>query len=375
VLTFNEAIAAGTGNITLKNLTDGTQATIAITDSSQASLNGSFLTINPTANLVGGKTYAIQIAAGALKDLSDNAFAGIADDTTWNFTTLAPDTTAPAISSLSPPDNAAGVAVGANLILAFSEPVTLGSGNITIRNLSNSTQTTIPVTDGTKVALSGSVLTVNPSANLAGNSNLAIRIDAGAVNDSANNPFAGIADDTTWNFATAAPPSSAEIVIVGSPVEGFLNSTKNGFATTHLGTTQISYDASGADKLVVAIGTEAGNNAQKVNSVSLTFNGVAMTVAVVDNTMTPAAGQTGAFDGGYAGIFYLDNPFQGPANFTFSASTSGGAPNGAHMTIIGLAGTKPGGGNTGASWATQAAAGNVSTSITTSANKVLVVLP
>jgi hypothetical protein len=161
--------------------------------------------------------------------------------------------------------------------------------------------------------------------------------------------------------------------MVGSPVEGFLNSAKNGIATTHLGTTQISYDASGADKLVVAVGTEAGNNAQKVNSVSLSFNGIAMTLAALDNTMTPAAGQSGAFDGGYAGIFYLDNPFQGPANFTFSASTTGGAPNGAHMTIIGLAGTKPGGGNTGASWATQAAAGNVSTSITTSANKSIVI--
>ena len=129
---------------------------------------------------------------------------------------------------------------------------------------------------------------------------------------------------------------------MGSPVEGFLNSAKNGFATTHLGTTQISYDATGADKLVVAIGTEAGNNGQKVNSVSMSFNGIAMTAAVLENTMTPAAGQAGAYDGGYAGIFYLDNPFQGPANFTFSASTSSGAPNGAHVTIIGLAGTKPG---------------------------------
>jgi alpha-galactosidase len=373
VITFNEAIALGTGNITLKNLTDATQAAIAVTDSSQVSINGAFVTINPAANLVGGRSYAIRIDAGALKDLSNNSFPGISDDTTWNFTTLAPDLTAPAISTLSPPDNATGVAVGANLILTFNEPVTLGSGNITIRNLSNSTQRTIPVTDGTQVSLNGQVLTVNPSANLAGNSNLAIRIDAGAVSDLANNPFAGIADDTTWNLTTAAPPTRAEITIVGSPIEGFLNSAKNGFATAHLGTTQISYNASGADKLIVAIGTEAGNNNQKVNSVSLSFNGTPMAVAVLDNTMNPAPGQAGAFDGGYAGIFYLDNPFQGPANFTFSASTTSGAPNGAHVTIIGLAGTKPGIGNTAATWSTQAAAGNVSTSITSSATKSMVI--
>ena len=102
VLTFNEAIALGTGNITLKNLTDATQSTIAITDAGQVSVTGRFLTINPTADLAAGKNYAIQIDATAIKDLADNPFAGIADDTTWNFTTAVPDTTAPAISTLQP---------------------------------------------------------------------------------------------------------------------------------------------------------------------------------------------------------------------------------------------------------------------------------
>lgn len=152
-----------------------------------------------------------------------------------------------------------------------------------------------------------------------------------------------------------------------------MNSAKNGFATTHLGSAPINYNAAAADKLVVAIGTEAENNAQKVNSVTVSFNGTPMTAAVLDNTMTHAPDQAGAFDGGYAGIFYLDNPFQGTAGFTFSASTTNGDPNGAHVTIIGLAGTKPGIWNTGATWTTQAAAGNVSTSLTSSANKSMVI--
>jgi len=33
--------------------------------------------------------YYIQVAAGALKDAADNPFAGIVDNTTWNFTTAA----------------------------------------------------------------------------------------------------------------------------------------------------------------------------------------------------------------------------------------------------------------------------------------------
>ena len=373
VLTFNEVLAIGTGDITLKNLTDGTQSTIAITDGSQVSINGAFLTINPASDLAGGKNYAIRIASTALKDLSGNFFAGITNDTTWNFSTLAPDLTPPAVSTLSPSDNASGVSVGANLIVTFSEAVVLGSGNIIIRNLSNSTQTIIPVTDAAKVALSGSSLTINPSANLAGNSNLAIRIDAGAVKDSSDNPFAGIANDTTWNFSTAAPPTSTVATIVGSPVEGFLNSAKNGFATAHLGTSEISYNASGVDKLVVAVGTEAGNNGQKVNSVAVKFNGVNMILAAQDNTMTPAPGQAGAWDGGIAAIFYLDNPYQGSANFTFSASTTSGAPNGAHVTIIGLAGTAAGVGNIAATWHTLTATGNVATSLTTTAGNSQVI--
>jgi hypothetical protein len=89
MVTFNEPVAVGTGNVTLKNLTDGSSSdvTIAITDGSQVSVAGAALIINPTADLTAGKDYAIRIDAGAVTDVSGNPFAGIADDTTWNFTT------------------------------------------------------------------------------------------------------------------------------------------------------------------------------------------------------------------------------------------------------------------------------------------------
>jgi alpha-galactosidase len=284
-----------------------------------------------------------------------------------------PDTNPPAISGLSPADNAGAVATAANLVITFNEPVAAGTGSITLRNLSDGTQDVIAITDASQVSFNGSFLTLDPAADLAGGKNYALRIQAAAIKDLANNPFAGIADDATWSFTTAPTPTTAEITVVGGPVEACLNSTKNGFATTHLGTTPIAYNAAGIDKLVVAIGTEAGNNNQKVNGVSVSFNGVAMTEAVMDHAMTPGVGQEGAYDGGYAGIFYLDDPFQGPASFSFSASTTSGAPNGAHVTIIGLAGTGDGKGITSASWATQAAAGNVSTGLTTTAKHSLVI--
>ena len=79
------------------------------------------------------------------------------------------DITAPTISTFSPADNSINVSVGTDLVLTFSESIALGTGNITLANLTDGTQSIIPVTDATQVSLSGSVLTINPTANLAGN--------------------------------------------------------------------------------------------------------------------------------------------------------------------------------------------------------------
>ncbi len=54
------------------------------------SVSGAVLTINPTADLLAGKSYALQIAATAIDDLAGNSFAGILNDSTWAFTTEAP---------------------------------------------------------------------------------------------------------------------------------------------------------------------------------------------------------------------------------------------------------------------------------------------
>jgi hypothetical protein len=102
VATFNEPIAIGTGNITIKNLTDTTETVITLPDS-QVTVSGAVLTINPNLDLVEGKIYAIQIAAGAIKDLENAPFAGILDDTTWNFATAAATpTTTTVVSSGTP---------------------------------------------------------------------------------------------------------------------------------------------------------------------------------------------------------------------------------------------------------------------------------
>ena len=225
VVTFNKAIVRGTGNITLTNLTDGTSANITVTDTSQISIVGEVLTINRTANLLANKTYAIRIAPTAIGGLATNSFAGITNNTTWNFTTINPDVTAPTIVSLTPSDGAANVALGANLVATFSEPILRGTGNITLKNLTDVTQTTIAVTNTAQVSVSGAVLTVNPTADLIPGKTYAIQIAATAIDDLATNSFAGISNDTTWNFTVIIPDVTAPTIVSLTPSDGATNVT------------------------------------------------------------------------------------------------------------------------------------------------------
>jgi methionine-rich copper-binding protein CopC len=94
VLKFSEPVAKGTGNIVITNTIDSDDTrTIAVSDA-QVKVSGDTVTINPTADLKSGYDYNVTIASGAIKDSSGNAYAGISDVTTLNFTTVSNGTTA-----------------------------------------------------------------------------------------------------------------------------------------------------------------------------------------------------------------------------------------------------------------------------------------
>jgi hypothetical protein len=113
------------------------------------------------------------------------------------------DVTPPVIAALAPINGATGVQAGANLEATFNEPIALGSGNITIKNLDTPSQSVITLPDA-RVSVMGGILTINPSINLATTTNYSVRIGAGAITDLSGNPFSGIADDTTWSFRTGS---------------------------------------------------------------------------------------------------------------------------------------------------------------------------
>jgi len=209
VVSFNEDIVLGSGEIVLKDLTGSTSTTINVTDGSQVIAIGGILTINPTENLLLDHFYAVQIPGSAIFDLAGNNFPGISSDTLWSFTTgEVTDFTAPSVVSFDPANGASDVPYGSNLNLNFDENVVIGSGNITLSNLTDSTQVVIDVADSGQVLAGGSTVTINPANYFGEGKNYAVQVDAGAILDLSGNAYAGISDDTTWSFSVSAtnPP-------------------------------------------------------------------------------------------------------------------------------------------------------------------------
>ena len=86
VLAFNENILRGDGTIVIKTDNGDTVASYVVASSSNISISGKALTINPSTNLAYSTSYSIEITAGAIKDLAGNAYAGTS---TYNFRTAA----------------------------------------------------------------------------------------------------------------------------------------------------------------------------------------------------------------------------------------------------------------------------------------------
>ena len=122
-------------------------------------------------------------------------------------TVVAADTTAPTLASSTPADNATAIAFDSNIVLNFSETVVAGTGNIVIKNASGTAVATIPVADA-QVSISGSTVTINPTADLDYSTGYYVEIASGVFKDRANNDYTGISGSSTLNFNTVAAPAS-----------------------------------------------------------------------------------------------------------------------------------------------------------------------
>jgi len=201
VLGFDEAVEAGNGSVSIFNADGSLFIGIAAGDGTQLRFAGSSVTIDPAVDLVAGRSYVVTLSHGAITDRAGNAYAGFGGATAWHFGAVAGDTLAPVITALSPADEAGNIAVGADFVVEFNEPVLAGTGSITIRE-GNAVLRSIAAGDTSQVTIQGSTVTVNPAADLPAGGSFSITIDAGAFRDGPGNGFAGLLSTNAWNVVT-----------------------------------------------------------------------------------------------------------------------------------------------------------------------------
>ena len=236
VISFSETIARGTGTINLTNAAGTVIESFDAATSTRLSVLGSTLTVDPATLLANGTTYRLAFAAGTVRDLAGNAYAGT---DSYDFTT-ALDTVAPTVVSFSPADQAGAVAVGSNITLTFSEAIQRGEGTVLLKTAAGAVIESFDAASSARLTLSGSTLTVDPTAPLGNASGYRVEFSAGNIRDLAGNAFAGT---TRYQFTTvaaasgddfAATSATAGRVTVGSSTTGLIETSgdRDWFAVT-----------------------------------------------------------------------------------------------------------------------------------------------
>ena len=255
VLTFNEAIARGAGTIQIRSgsATGTIVESFDAATSGRLTLSGSTLTIDPTNNLAAGTRYFVVMPSGAIRDVAGNNYAGT---NTYDFTTAAPDTTAPRVSTFSPSDAARNVAVASNVVLTFNEAIARGAGTIQIRS-GSATGTIVESFDAAtsaRLTLSGSTLTIDPTNNLVAGTQYFVVLPAGAVRDVAGNNYAGT---TSYDFTTAiASGTAGNDTLIGTTGTDNLNGLAGNDVIDGLGGNDTIRGGTGADRLTGGAGRD-----------------------------------------------------------------------------------------------------------------------
>lgn len=107
----------------------------------------------------------------------------------------------PQMVTLVPADNATAVPAGAtNLTVTFDKNISIGSGNITVYNITDATNQIIPAANATVAGMTATI----PNVNLVVGKDYAVQFDSTCFKNGVYSSL-GIYNNTTWNFSTSIP--------------------------------------------------------------------------------------------------------------------------------------------------------------------------
>ena len=203
--TFSEAVTASSVAFELR---DASGALVPAATSYDATSRTATLT--PNAALQPSTTYTARVSGAA--DASGN----VMDPVTWTFTTNAPDTTKPTVTSRTPAAGATNVAVNVAPTATFSEAVTGSSVTFQLLNPAGSS-----VAGTTAYAAGSQTAMFTPSAALQPSTTYTASV-SGAADASGN-----VMDPVTWTFTTAAADTTKPTVTGRTPAAGATNVALN----------------------------------------------------------------------------------------------------------------------------------------------------
>jgi hypothetical protein len=202
VITFDEDVEVGTGYVTIyKAEDDSVVEALDVEDGDYVEVDNPDVYFYLTEPLESDTEYYIKIDATAFDDTSGNSFAGIADETTWNFRTY--DDVNPTITSLSPEDNENKINTNSDLVITFDEIVNIDEGYITIYKSFDDSQIEAVDVESEQVGGDGTnTITINLNTGLDYSTDYYVFIGEDAFYDENDNYFGGINDESVWNFTT-----------------------------------------------------------------------------------------------------------------------------------------------------------------------------
>ncbi len=174
---------------------------------------------------------------------------------------LVVETTAPVVTTFSPADEAAGVAVGSDIVMTFSEVIQRGSGSLVLKTAAGAIVATYDAATSSNLNFSGNTLTINPTANLAQGTGYKLELAAGAIKDLAGNAYAGT---SAYNFTTVAAPATSQ-TLSGTAAQDVLMGAGGADTISGLAGNDVLIGGAGNDRLDGGTGLDtavyAGNRA------------------------------------------------------------------------------------------------------------------
>ena len=205
IITFNQLIQKGTGNITLRSGSAGGTAfsTIGVSSSS-VTISAAAVTIDPPEFIGSATTTFVVVDAGTFTGFtttSVNALINTYSFTTLNFT----------FSSINPANAATNIGIGTNITLSFTSPPVRGTGTITLRSgsTSGSVIETFDAASSGRISISGNNYIIDPTSNLGFSTSIHTIIPYNAIAGYVGLNTAG-ADTHSFTTDNPAPGDSYE---------------------------------------------------------------------------------------------------------------------------------------------------------------------